>query len=1097
MRPDRDPAGRIVVNGVSGSLLSLEILRTLASPAHAHAAAARLQSVLARAADALGPASSGRQILNGLASPLARALGFDVVAEEASSSEILACLRTDGRPCAVFAIGSWGADYLSLGRLASASRHRHLRWGVLVNGPGLRVMDRSRIHSRRTLDVDLEPARVAEETLSAIAALFSGDADAPLAQLERACAATDAHHVAVGASLQTGVEEALGLLVAGLARRHPRGSMDAALAEALTIVYRVLFLLFAEARGLVPQWHPVYRRSYTIEALRPKIERSIRPPGVWQALQAIARLAHQGCHAGTLRVVPFNGRLFAPSAAPLADTITLEDRRVRDALLAITTRRAGDRRERISFADLGVEQLGAVYERVLDYVPAVVDGDVILGKSGRRKATGTFYTPRALTEYLVRRTLAPLVRNRAPEDLLRLRVLDPSMGSGAFLVAACRYLADAYEQALIRAGAANASDITPSDRAAFRRLIAQRCLYGVDLNPTAVQLARLSLWLCTLASGKPLTFLDHHLRAGNSLVGAAPRDILRQPPGPGRPRASSSPLPLFPDGDLHERVASTVASRVAIAAEPDDSAEAVRRKERTLAALGGIDAPLGLWRRLADGWCASWFWPPDRPRFDARAWGGISAALQGRASGLPAALAARWLDAIDASAATERFFHWELEFPEVFFDEHGAREDAGFDAVIGNPPWDSLRESARDAPSSAPAALTRFSRESGCYRLQSHGHANLYQLFTERALQLAAPGGRLGLLLPAGLVADHGCARLRREIFDGCRVDALLSFENREAIFPIHRGVKFVLITADRQPRTDSLQSRFGLRSARQLEDIADDGSPAGSVHVPIVLIRKFSGEGLAVPELTAKKDVEIVSHVLSSCAALADEQGWGCRFGRELNATDDRRHFGASGLPVLEGKLLDPFRVQVERSMNRIPRARAARLLVTMPFDRPRLGYREVAAATNRLTLIAAIVPAGTVTTHTIFCLKDLVDIETQWFLCGVFNSFVANYLVRLRGGTHVTSSTIARLPVPRAHKAGVQHIAALARTLSTSDDITGESYVQLQTCVARLYRLDTSAFGHVLDTFPLVPEAVRESCRRSLTSAIEERPFADLNAV
>jgi len=990
--------------------------------------------------------------------------------------------------CAPIAIGGWGRDAVCLGRLASASPHTDLRWGVLINGHTLRVVDRSRVHSRRTFDVALEHARDADKTLTAIAALFSGNPDAPLAGLERACTATDAHHVAVGRSLQTGVEEALTLLVGGLARRRRREPMDAALADALTVIYRVLFLLFAEARGLVPQWHPVYRRSYTIEALRPKIERSLRPPGVWQALQAIARLAHQGCHAGTLRVTPFNGRLFAPTAAPLADTVTLDERRVRDALLAITTRRAGDRRERISYADLGVEQLGAVYERVLDYAPVLVDGTVVLGTSGRRKATGTFYTPRALTEYLVRRTLAPLVRDRAPDDLLRLRVLDPSMGSGAFLVAACRYLADAYEQALIRCGAANPSDIKPSDRAGFRRVVAQRCLYGVDLNPTAVQLARLSLWLCTLASGMPLTFLDHHLRTGNSLVGAAPRDVLRQPPGGGRGRTTNARLPLFPYDDLHERVVSTVASRVAMALEADDSADVVRRKERTLAALDGLDAPLGGWRRLVDAWCAAWFWPRDRPRLDARAWGALSAVLRGHSSSLPAAVVTKWLDAIGATVAAERFFHWELEFPEVFFDGHGARGDAGFDAIVGNPPWDSLRESVGDTASSAPAALTRFSRESGCYRLQSDGHANLYQLFAERALQLTAPRGRLGLLMPAGLLADHGCARLRREIFEGCRVDAMLSFENREAIFPIHRGVKFVLITAHRQPSTDGLQSRFGLRSARQLENVPDEGSPAGSVHLPIGLIRKFSGDSLAVPELPTKQDVQIVSHMLSSFPILGDAEAWGCRFGRELNATDDRCHFGLSGLPVLEGKLLDPFQVHVARATNRIPRAGAARLLRTLPFDRPRLGYREVAASTNRLTLIAAIVPADAVTTHTIFCLKNSMDIDTQWFLCGVFNSFVANYLVRLRGGTHVTSSAIARLPVPRPHRAGVQHIAALARALSKSGDLAGDDYVQLQARVARLYGLDASAFEHVLDTFPLVSAAVRESCRRRVMSVGEE---------
>src|SRR4029077_16483791 len=153
-------------------------------------------------------------------------------------------------------------------------------------------------------------------------------------------------------------------------------------------------------------------------------------------------------------------------------------------------------------------------------------------------------------EYLVRRTLAPLVRGRSPEGVLSLRVVDPAMGSGAFLVAACRYLAAAYEEALISEGTVTRADVSSADRAAFRRAGALKCLYGVDLNPTAVQLARLSLWLCTLAADRPLTFLDHHLRCGNSWAVAALADIATRPPGTARRRRSSRwQLALFDGGD--------------------------------------------------------------------------------------------------------------------------------------------------------------------------------------------------------------------------------------------------------------------------------------------------------------------------------------------------------------------------------------------------------------------------------------------------------------------------------------------------------------------------------------------------------------------
>jgi len=239
---------------------------------------------------------------------------------------------------------------------------------------------------------------------------------------------------------------------------------------------------------------------------------------LWDSLRAIARLAHSGCHAGDLRVTPFNGRLFSPARTPLAERRGLDDERARRALLSLATRASagGAGRERIAYRDLGVEQLGSVYESLLDYRPAADPIGLVAG-SGVRKSTGTFYTPQPIAEYLVRGTLRPLVERADPHEILALRVVDPSMGSGAFLVAACHYLAQAYEASLVRAGGCHPGDIGEADRAALRRTIAERCLYGVDINPMAVQLARLSLWLTTLAADRPLTFLDHDARRGSSV----------------------------------------------------------------------------------------------------------------------------------------------------------------------------------------------------------------------------------------------------------------------------------------------------------------------------------------------------------------------------------------------------------------------------------------------------------------------------------------------------------------------------------------------------------------------------------------------------
>src|SRR5262249_23792574 len=382
-------------------------------------------------------------------------------------------------------------------------------WCLLFDGRRLRVVDATRLYARRYIEFDLDLVADDRYTYAAFwrvchASRVTKTADAG-DSLRALVAASDRHAAAACRSLRDGVLTAsTEILRALIGRRttNPHGvsgfrassgfsptssrTLDDALEQALTVVYRILFLLFAEARALVPLWHPIYRESYSVESLRDAAERSPHPVGLWDALRAIARPAHGGCRAGDLRVTAFNGRLFAPARTPLADRRDLDDDAAKRAVVALSTRPAPDRagRERIAYHDLGVEQLGAVYETLLDYEPHVNERTVALQSgSGVRKQTGTFYTPQPIADYLVRRTLEPLVRDATPDRILRLRIVDPAMGSGAFLVAACRYLAGVYEVALVQAGGCHPSDIDEAERARFRRAIAERCLYGVDLNP--------------------------------------------------------------------------------------------------------------------------------------------------------------------------------------------------------------------------------------------------------------------------------------------------------------------------------------------------------------------------------------------------------------------------------------------------------------------------------------------------------------------------------------------------------------------------------------------------------------------------------------
>jgi hypothetical protein len=755
------------------------------------------------------------------------------------------------------------------------------------------------------------------------------------------------------------------------------------------------------------------------------------------------------------------------------------------AILALTTCTRPDRqgRARIPYRDLGVEQLGGVYETLLDYEPHVEGASVLLRPgSGKRKATGTFYTPQPIAQYLVRTTLEPLVRDRSAAGILELKILDPAMGSGAFLVAACRYLSQAYEASLVREDACHATDLGREDQAGIRRTIAERCLFGVDVDPMAVQLARLSLWLATLAADRPLTFLDHHLATGDSLLGAWLSDI-RLPPGQSR-QSSKARLPLFEEEAVAEAMKLALPVRFSLALSPNESVQQIREKERALAALARHDSPLSQWKRAADLWCAYWFGPDGARIFPPSSFGALSDHILHGRSALPARLAGGYLSQAREIATARRFLHWELEFPEAFFDEHGdALSRPGFDAVVGNPPWDMLRADdgppeQRRAARADTSAVVRFTRDSGVYRAQSSGHANRYQLFLERAIRLARSGGRIGLVLPSGFATDHGSAALRRELLSRWAIDGLVGFDNRRRVFPVHPSVRFLLLTATSGEKTDDIGCRFGESDPLVLETSASEaGAPSWfTVRVTPRVLERLSGDDLAIPDLRSPIDLAIAQRAADLFRPLGSEQGWKARFGRELNATDDRQYFhhGRAGIPIVEGKALEPFRVNLRTVRQRISTLDRRRLLASRP-ERPRLGYRDVASATNRRTLIAAILPRRSVSTHTVFCLKTPCSLQKQHFLCGLFNSFVVNYLVRLRVTTHVATGIVERLPIPLPDEApgAFDRIAAAARLLARRTDPA--AFALLNATVARLYRLNREEFEHVLGTFPLIPAEER----------------------
>ncbi|MGI8587801.1 MAG: Eco57I restriction-modification methylase domain-containing protein, partial [Chloroflexia bacterium] len=564
-------------------------------------------------------------------------------------------------------------------------------WGILTNGRLWRLYGaEADLVEGACYEVDLVALLEGtdDDAFRYFAAFFAASSFLPGVDgrsfLDRALDESRARAIQVGGSLERQVFAAVPMIADGLLGAEERS--EPALAEAfdhaLVLLYRVLFCLHAEDRGLLPIEDPNYR-SYSLRAQRESLAAdrdrgrrfSERSDDLYNDLRALFRIVDEGEPA--LGVNEYDGGLFAAGRHPY-----FEGRVVPDALLApaldLLYRVGG---ESVDYRDLSVRHLGTIYERLLDFRLDDLGGRLGLVAAEGRRETGAYFTPARVVDAIVERTLDPLLAARsgaiattdlrgsdALEAFLELRVLDPAMGSGHFLVAAAAYIAQ-----FIATDPSYDGDLPLVE---IQRLVAERCLYGVDLNPMAVELARLSLWLTTVRGDEPLTFL-HNLREGNSLVGADVASLLA---GEGTLFAAR----------LARDATGLLDATVGITARPSRTGDDVDEKQRLAEAVDLLRAPL---EALADDTIAGAF-----------------------------------------TNGVGRAVHWELEFPDVFLDERGGRlSDGGFHAVIGNPPYVRIQALGRQ--------LAEYCRRH--YRL-AHGSFDTYIPFIERSLSLLAPAGRLG-----------------------------------------------------------------------------------------------------------------------------------------------------------------------------------------------------------------------------------------------------------------------------------------------------------------------------------------------------------------
>ena len=658
---------------------------------------------------------------------------------------------------------------------------------------------------------------------------------------------------------------------------------------------------------------------------------------------------------------------------------------------------------------MSVQQLGSIYERLLEREPVIGDGGriVIRPNPYARKDSGSFYTPQELVDLIVGRTLKPLVDERLEaferksndlksdrrpkserraelskldpaEAVLDLKVLDPAMGSGHFLVTAVDYLSDdiaglvefapvvpewldgEYESPLVgrigsirddilrRAEESNwiLDEAQLTDQAIIRRMVLKRCIYGVDKNPLTAELAKVSLWLHSFTVGAPLSFLDHHLRCGDSLVGLRVREAQQDFERLGGLFLSGAVAGAETAVEGMQRIEQMSDADVA---EVRESAALFRGVEETTADLRGVlDFLCGLrWqtagvkrldRMSREGLLSENFGRQPEMAFTLLASGPDSippdAPIDRDASW--SAFNDLWNDAMSV-ARRERFLHWEAAFPGVWRGWQDLRSEGGFDAVIRNPPWDRIKlqevewfatrdsELARaptaaarragirelrtqaaplaaefDAAKERAEKLSKVVRASGQYPLLGKGDINLYSLFVERAMSLIKPDGLVGLLTPSGIYADKTAARFFKSVSTKGRLSGLFDFENRRLgtglppYFPdVDSRFKFcAVVFGGGERRFDETDCAFFLHDTRTIAD-PNRCFPLA----PDDFARVNPNTGTA-PIFRTRRDADITRRVYERHPVLVDRsdgeerRAWPVRYVRMFDMTNDSHLF-------------------------------------------------------------------------------------------------------------------------------------------------------------------------------------------------------------
>lgn len=753
--------------------------------------------------------------------------------------------------------------------------HSKLPWGILTNGRKWRLYHQASAYKLEVYyEVDLPELLAGEdvERFLSFYAFFRRDAftsDYPLA-LNRILAESTRSLQKIRDDLRDQAYDALKYVAQGFFA-YPSNALTPTpetcqhvYENSLFLLYRLLFLLHAESRELLPVKNNAYQQRYSLGAIKDQVRMAHKDRAmllahsgvIWSQLRTLFRSID--LDKELLGISTFDGGLFDPEKHSFLERYVVGDLDLARAIdrLARRPRNRQDFSEDsfIDYRDLSERHLGTMYEGFLEYtlhvaseplvelrstsaiVPAgqatardvaatYQPGEVYLMTDNRqRKTTGSYYTPDSIVTYMVEHTLKPLLEQAvqgAPDDeariqaILAVNVLDPAMGSGHFLVEVVEYIA----RYLVELGVRPAEkDPREADMLYWKRRVAHHCIYGVDANPLAVELAKLSLWLATAAKGSPPNFLHHRLRPGNALIGAWLSDVATSEHPQGKPAkmrgvslldlAESEPqegeegmqFSLLDDQAFSQDLSSALDLLERIARTGSNTVQEVKQQEAAYAELREHFA--GKYQDVMNLGVAL-FYTIEIP---CRLWGNCAAyaikAPEEQQQTPGAQHYAQMLQQARRLGERKRFFHWELEFPDIFFERNGTPkgEQAGFDAIVGNPPYVRQEKLGEDKP---------FYQD---HYAVYHGAADLFIYFFGQGLRLLRPGGWLAYISSNSWLRANYATPLRRSLRLQTSVEQIIDLGNTR-VFADAPDLSPAIQIVRNLPPTDSHLARAALFS--------------------------------------------------------------------------------------------------------------------------------------------------------------------------------------------------------------------------------------------------------------------------------------------